>query len=32
MHVAWALGTQRNPCFRTWTLANPPRLIVDVER
>jgi hypothetical protein len=28
----WALGTQRNPCFRTFTLLDPPRLIVDVKR
>lgn len=31
-NVEWALGTQRNPCFRTWTLTSPPRLIVDVKR
>jgi hypothetical protein len=28
----WALGTQKNPCFRTSTLLDPPRLIVDVKR
>jgi hypothetical protein len=31
-NIEWALGTQRNPCWRTTTLQNPPRLIVDVKR
>jgi hypothetical protein len=31
-NVEWAIGTKKNPCFRTWTLTSPPRLIVDVKR
>jgi hypothetical protein len=31
-NIEWGLGTQKNPCFRTTTLLDPPRLIVDVKR
>jgi hypothetical protein len=31
-NIEWALGTKKAPCFRTWTLNDPPRLIVDVRR
>lgn len=31
-NVEWGLGTKKNACFKTFTLANPPRLVVDVKR
>ncbi len=31
-NAEWALGTKKSPCFRTTTLLNPPRLVVDVKR
>lgn len=31
-NVSWGLGTKKNACVRSFTLANPPRLVVDVQR
>jgi hypothetical protein len=28
-HVSWGLGLGKAACFRTFTLADPPRLVVD---
>ena len=28
---AWYLGLDREPCIRVFTLAGPPRLVIDVE-
>ena len=31
-HVGWGVGLQRAACYRVFELANPPRLVVDVQR
>ena len=31
-HVGWGLGLERATCYRAFKLANPPRLVVDVQR
>jgi hypothetical protein len=31
-YIGWGLGLSRSACYRAFKLANPPRLVVDVQR
>lgn len=31
-HVEWALGLSETSCYKVYTLADPPRLVVDVQK